>query len=62
MKKKEEIILFAEEHIKSGKWKPGQKILSESQFMDIFHISRGTARGAITELEKKGLIETNKSF
>ena len=60
MKKKEEIILFAEEHIKSGKWKPGQKILSESQFMDIFHISRGTARGAITELEKKGLIETKK--
>lgn len=60
MNKKEEIIYYIINEIKKGRWKEGDKILSESQIMDYFSISRFTARNALNELEKKDIIETQK--
>lgn len=40
--------------IQSGEWKPGDKIDSENRLMDIFHVSRNTAKKAIDELVQEG--------
>lgn len=60
MNKKEEIVYYIINEIKKGRWKEGDKILSESQIMDYFSISRFTARNALNDLEKKDIIETQK--
>ncbi|MEK4173755.1 MULTISPECIES: GntR family transcriptional regulator [Lysinibacillus] len=44
-------ILFAK--IQSGEWKPGDKIDSENQLMEIFRVSRNTVKKAIEELVKE---------
>lgn len=40
--------------IQSGEWKPEDKIDSENQLMDIFHVSRNTIKKAIEELVQEG--------
>lgn len=40
--------------IRIGDWKPGDKIDSENRLMDIFHVSRNTAKKAIEELVQEG--------
>jgi GntR family transcriptional regulator len=44
------------EKIKEGSWKENQKVPSERELMDIFKISRATARKALAELMIEGLI------
>ncbi|ACA38863.1 GntR family transcriptional regulator [Lysinibacillus sphaericus] len=44
-------ILFGK--IQSGEWKPGDKIDSENQLMEMFRVSRNTVKKAIEELVKE---------
>ncbi|WP_274307930.1 GntR family transcriptional regulator [Solibacillus daqui] len=40
--------------IQSGEWKPEDKIDSENQLMEIFHVSRNTVKKAIEDLVQEG--------
>ncbi|MED3803351.1 GntR family transcriptional regulator [Lysinibacillus xylanilyticus] len=40
--------------IQSGEWKPEDKIDSENQLMEMFRVSRNTAKKAIEELVQEG--------
>lgn len=42
--------------IRAGEWMPGDKIDSENSLMDIFHVSRNTAKKAIEELVQEGVL------
>lgn len=42
--------------ILGGEWSPGDKILSEEEYCDIYGVSRITIRKAITDLENEGLL------
>ncbi len=42
--------------IRAGDWKPGDKIDSENSLMDIFRVSRNTAKKAIEELVQEGAL------
>lgn len=42
--------------IKSGEWKPGDKIDSENQLMTVFNVSRNTAKKAIEEMVQEGAL------
>ncbi|CAM3229217.1 GntR family transcriptional regulator [Filibacter tadaridae] len=42
--------------IRAEEWKPGDKIDSENSLMDIFHVSRNTAKKAIEELVQEGTL------
>lgn len=42
--------------IRVGKWKVGEKILTEHELCDLFHVSRITVRAAIDELTKENLL------
>lgn len=44
--------------IADGTLKPGDKIMSEAELADHFHVSRGTVRRALSELKQRRLIET----
>ncbi|MQA88095.1 MAG: GntR family transcriptional regulator [Streptosporangiales bacterium] len=44
--------------IEAGEYRPGQKIPSESQLIGEYEVGRNTARGALAELRKEGLIVT----
>ena len=57
MTKKEKLIKYIKDNIKSGKYKPGDKILSEPMFSEYFGISRTTVRDALEVLLKEGLVE-----
>lgn len=43
------------ERIRSGEWKPGDLIPSERELSETYHISRMTARQAITDLVNEGV-------
>jgi DNA-binding LacI/PurR family transcriptional regulator len=51
-----EIMGFIQDEIKSGRWKPGNQIPSESQLMQEFSTSRITVTRALQELESRGII------
>ena len=42
--------------IRSGEWKSGDKIDSENRLMDLFEVSRNTAKKAIEELVQEGTL------
>ncbi|MCM3758410.1 GntR family transcriptional regulator [Sporosarcina aquimarina] len=42
--------------IKSGEWRPGDKIDSENQLMTVFNVSRNTAKKAIEEMVQEGTL------
>lgn len=42
----------------TGEWEPGDKIPSENDLADMFHVSRMTVRQALQKLVAMGLIET----
>jgi GntR family transcriptional regulator len=46
-----------EKQVKQGKWKPGEKIISERELMELGHISRATVRQAISSLVQTGVLE-----
>lgn len=56
MFKYEELEQKLEEEIKKGVYKPGDKIPSENELPGKYGVSKNTARKAINELLKKGLI------
>lgn len=47
-------------NINSGKWKPGQKILSEADIAKYNHVSRNTVREAIIPLVNSGILYQKK--
>jgi GntR family transcriptional regulator len=49
-----------ESRIRSGLWKPGQKLPSEKELGDHFGVSRTVVRQALSELISDNLIETRK--
>lgn len=46
-----------EKQVKQGKWKPGEKIISERELMELGNISRATVRQAISSLVQQGVLE-----
>lgn len=46
--------------ILNGEWKPGDRIPSENQLIDLFGVSRGTVRQAVQKLVGEGLIFTRR--
>lgn len=46
-----------EKHVKRGEWKPGEKIISERELMELGNISRATVRQAIGSLVQAGVLE-----
>jgi DNA-binding GntR family transcriptional regulator len=48
------------ENIRIGKWKKGEKIPTEYQLCDIYHVSRITIRSALDELVKENLLVKKK--
>ena len=47
---------FMREKIASGEWKPGDMVPSERELSEQYHISRMTARQALSELATEGLL------
>ncbi|WP_291292301.1 GntR family transcriptional regulator [Enterococcus sp.] len=48
-------------NVQIGKWKEGEKIPTEFQLCEIFHVSRITIRKAIDELVKENLLQRERS-
>ncbi|WP_248930604.1 FadR/GntR family transcriptional regulator [Paenibacillus hamazuiensis] len=48
------------EHIRSGKWKVGSKIPSESKLCEMFQVSRVSVRSAIQKLRDMGVVVTHQ--
>jgi DNA-binding GntR family transcriptional regulator len=46
-----------EKQVKRGLWKPGEKIMSERELMELGNISRATVRQAISSLVQTGTLE-----
>jgi GntR family histidine utilization transcriptional repressor len=45
------------EGIASGRWRPGERLPSESELTDVFGVSRMTVNRALRELHQEGLVE-----
>jgi DNA-binding GntR family transcriptional regulator len=52
-----QVAKVLEKQVKRGKWKPGQKIISERELMELGNISRATVRQAIGSLVQAGVLE-----
>jgi GntR family transcriptional regulator, arabinose operon transcriptional repressor len=48
------------ERIESGEWSYGAMLPSEFELSEIYHISRGTIRQVLAELEKEGLVRRER--
>ena len=57
MTKKQEIINYIKDKVKTGKWKGGDKILGENDLAEELKVSRNTVRLALIDLVNEGLIE-----
>ncbi len=53
----QDVVDQIQEAILDGRIQPGEKLPSERELKETFHISRGTLREALRVLEQKGLIE-----
>ena len=51
-----QLKLHIESQIRSGIWRPGDQVPSESDLGEKFHISRTTVRQALGELVNQGLL------
>lgn len=51
-----ELVSWIKEQIASKRFLPGQKMYSENELKDMFHLSRQTVRHAISVLEKEGVL------
>ena len=58
--KQQEVIDFIMDKIYKGKYKPGDKIMSEIMLMDWHKVARLTVRRAIDKLVERGIIEKVK--
>lgn len=50
----ESIVQFARRHIRSGRWRPGDRAPSENELSERFGVSRMTARRALDHLARAG--------
>ena len=55
--KYQNLINYIQEQISDGQLGPGEKVPSENQLSEQFHISRQTVRKAIGTLEEGGLVQ-----
>lgn len=55
-----ELVNWIREEIADGKFVPGQKLYSENELKDMFHMSRQTVRHAISILEKEGVLDRKR--
>jgi len=55
-----QLQIHIEDKIKSGSWKPGQKLPSEKSLCEHFNISRTVVRQTLSELASDNLIKTIK--
>ena len=55
--KYQNLINYIQEQISDGQLGPGEKVPSENQLSERFHISRQTVRKAIGTLEEDGLVQ-----
>ena len=55
--KYQNLINYIQEQITDGQLGPGEKVPSENQLAERFHISRQTVRKAIGTLEEEGLVQ-----
>lgn len=58
--KYEEIVYWIKERLDNGELKSGDRVESENQLCELFHVSRQTARHAITVLEQQGIVERRR--
>lgn len=56
----EEVFNQLENMIRSGKWKPGDKLPSENELSKQFDVSRNTLRSALQKLKGMGVIVTHQ--
>lgn len=59
--KKDEIYRHIRQEIISGVWKAGDKLPTEMESMELYHVSRDTVRGAFKKLEEAGYLERVKA-
>jgi DNA-binding GntR family transcriptional regulator len=53
-----QVARILEKRIRNGTYPPDERIPSEAELMREFEIGRNTARSAVGELRKAGLVET----
>lgn len=58
----ERLILLLEERIRSGKYRPGEKIPTEKQIVEIFGVSRSVVREALASLKAEGLLQSKQGI
>ena len=58
--KYQNLINYIQEQISDGQLGPGEKVPSENQLSEQFHISRQTVRKAIGTLEEDGLVQRSR--
>ncbi|MDR1394095.1 MAG: GntR family transcriptional regulator [Bifidobacteriaceae bacterium] len=56
--KRDLIVNTLAEQIEGGEYAPGEKLAGEKALASRFHVSRGTVREALSELQRRKLIET----
>ncbi len=56
----EQVFEQMKQQLLEGVWKPGQKLPSENELTNMFHVSRITVRNALQKLAILGLIETRR--
>lgn len=53
-----QLAAILRERIKSGQYKPGERIPTESDLIAEFELARSTVRRAVNELREQGLVHT----
>lgn len=61
MIKQNKIYQVIRQEILRGVWKPGEKLPTETEYAQKFHIARNTLRAGLKKLEDEGFIERYKS-
>lgn len=56
----EQVYQQMKNQILTGEWKPGDRIPSENQLIELFGVSRGTVRQAVQKLVGEGLVLTRR--
>ncbi len=54
----DQVFTQLKDQIINGEWRPGDRIPSEAQLIQLFGVSRGTVRQAVQKLAGEGLIVT----
>ncbi len=52
----QQLAELIKEDIHTGRYKQGQKLPTELELCDLYHVSRNTVRGALQQLEKENLL------